>query len=709
MAFPMLTKKGQIGPMRLKNRMIMSSMGVNMCNLDGSLTEEFIAYNETRAKGGVGLVQVGSVTVAHPEAVGAPNQAGFARDDQIPQYRELADRVHKYGAKLSLQLQHPGLVSGVSAASGYAMLTPSVVEQKPGDVGAYHELNAAQRAMMLGEGQENMPVPEVKACTKEDIEWVKQKFLDAARRCVEAGVDGIEIHGSHGYLFDSFLNPRYNKRADEYGGSVENRARFLTETVALIKKHYGNKLAIMVKLTSVEMLTDNGITNEDAIEVAKLLEKAGADAICCSSYAPTELACCPTSSHIAFERNIIVPYARKIKAAVNIPTTCVGRIDIPDAEKFIEQGDFDFLQIGRKLLADPELPNKVTEDRYEDARLCLNCYYCVSSMYEGRSVGCAINRECCNETVKKIAPAKKKKFVLVVGGGPAGMEAARVAAERGHNVVLAEKGNRLGGTVFFGSVCTPTNYNIVTYLSHRLTQLKVDVRLNTTVDKKFIDSLNPDEIFFACGSKRELPPIPGRKQRHVLDGDTTRELVTGGKIANGYDPGFVTNFMCTCGRLLGMLSTPEKVAKNSHIWMPIKKEVTLIGGELVGLEMAEFLQERGRKVTILEEGDYIGDGLALVRRWKVAHDVVKAGADVHILSKATSIGKDTVDYEEQGVGKCKAPAQSVIVCQGATPNTDLIDQMKSSQYAMHCVGDCNEKLSYIDGAVHEAYDIASQI
>ena len=158
-----------------------------------------------------------------------------------------------------------------------------------------------------------------------------------------------------------------------------------------------------------------------------------------------------------------------------------------------------------------------------------------------------------------------------------------------------------------------------------------------------------------------------------------------------------------------MLSTPEKVAKNSHIWMPIKKEVTLIGGELVGLEMAEFLQERGRKVTILEQGDYIGDGLALVRRWKVAHDVVKAGADVHILSKATGIGKDTVDYEEQGVGKCKAPAQSVIVCQGATPNTDLIDQMKSSQYAMHCVGDCNEKLSYIDGAVHEAYDIASQI
>ncbi len=709
MAFPMLTKEGQIGPMHLKNRMIMSSMGVNLCEFDGSLNEELIRYSETRARGGVGLVQVGSVTVAHPEAVGAPRQAACARDDQIPQYRELAERVHKYGAKLSLQLQHPGLVSGVSAASGYPMLAPSITESHQGDIGSYHELNADQRAMMLGEGQEVQAGPEIKECTKEDIEWVKQKFLDAARRCVEAGVDAVEIHAGHGYLFDSFLNPRYNLRTDEYGGSVENRARFLTETVELLKSHYGDKLAIMVKINSIEMLTNNGITNEDAIETAKLLEKAGADAICCSAYAPTELACCPTSSHIAFNRNIIVPYARKIKQAVHIPVTCVGRIDIPDAEKFLSEGAFDFLQIGRKLLADPELPNKIIEDRYEDARLCLNCYYCVSCMYEGRSVNCAINRECCNETKKQITPAKKKKQVLVIGGGPAGMEAARVSAERGHHVILLEKENRLGGTVFFGSVCTPTNYNIVTYLSHRLQQLKVDVRLGTKATKHLIDSINPDEIIFACGSKRELPPIPGRKQRHVLDGDTTRELVTGGKIAGDYDPGFFTNFMCTCGRLLGMLSTPEKVAKNSHIWMPIKKNVTIIGGELVGMEMAEFLLERGRKVTILEEGDFIGDGLALVRRWKVAHDVVTSGADVHVNSKAIRINKDTVEYEEAGVGKRQSPAQSVIVAQGATPNTDLIDQMSSSHYSMHCVGDCNEKLSYIDGAIHEAYDVASQI
>lgn len=709
MAFPMLTKEGRIGPMHLKNRMIMTSMGVNLCELDGSLNEEIMTYTETRAKGGVGLVQVGSVTVAHPEAVGAPRQAAFARDDQIPQYRELADRVHKYGAKLSLQLQHPGLVSGVSAFSGYAMLAPSITESHAGDIGAYHELDAGQRAMLLGEGQEQPFMPEIKGCTKEDIEWVKQKFVDAGRRCVEAGVDCVEIHAGHGYLFDTFLNPRYNLRTDEYGGSLENRARFLTETVALLKENFGDKLAIMVKIDSVELLTDNGITNEDAVKTAQLLEKAGADAICGSAYAPTELACCPTASHIPFDRNAIVPFIRKIKQAVNIPVTGVGRIDIPDAEQFLAEGAFDFLQIGRKLLADPELPNKVAEDRYEDVRLCLNCYYCVSCMYEGRSVNCAINRECCNETEKKITPAEQKKSVLVVGGGPAGMEAARVCAQRGHKVVLAEKAHRLGGTVFFGAVCTPTNYNIVTYLSRRLTQLGVDVRLGTTVDKAFIDALAPDEVIFACGSKRELPPIPGRKQRHVLDGDTTRELVTGGKISSDYDPGFVTNFMCTCGRMLGMLSTPERVAKNSHIWMPIKDEVMIIGGELVGLEMAEFLLERERKVTILEEGDFIGDGLALVRRWKVAHDVVKGGADIHVLSKVTNIGASTVDYEEQGAGKKSAPAKSVIVCQGATPNTDLIDRMKSSPYTMHCVGDCNEKLSYIDGAIHEAYDVASQI
>ena len=183
-------------------------------------------------------------------------------------------------------------------------------------------------------------------------------------------------------------------------------------------------------------------------------------------------------------------------------------------------------------------------------------------MYEGKSVECAVNTECCHETEKRIVPAKGKKKVVVVGGGPAGMEAARVAAERGHEVVLLEKGSRLGGTVFFGSVCTQTNYNIVNYLTRQLELLGVDVRLGVKADKGLIEGLSPDSVILATGSKRELPKIPGGKQRHVMDGDTSRDMITGDKIDTDYDPGFVTKFMCTCGRILGMLSTPAKIANN---------------------------------------------------------------------------------------------------------------------------------------------------
>lgn len=706
MQYKTILSPGKIGPMELRNRIIQSSMGVNLCEYDGTPTEELIAYTERRAVGEVGLVQIGSVTVAHPEAVGAPRQAAFAKDEQIPVYAELAKRVHAHGAKLSLQLQHPGLVSGVSAFGGHAMLAPSIPDEAQSDMGLYHELSAAQRQMLLGEGSDPMPAPEIKVCTKEDIDWVIGKFVDAAKRAVEANVDAVEIHAGHGYLIHSFLNPRYNKRTDEYGGTAENRARLLCEVIAAIKRACGDKLAVMCKIDSVELLTDFGITNEDAVITARAAEAAGADAICCSAYAPGEKVICPTASHICYERNVIVPFAAKIKEAVSIPVTCAGRIDVEDAERFIGNGSFDFVQIGRKLLADPDLPKKLREGKADEIRLCLNCYYCVSCMYEGKSVECAVNTECCHETEKRIVPAKGKKKVVVVGGGPAGMEAARVAAERGHEVVLLEKGSRLGGTVFFGSVCTQTNYNIVNYLTRQLELLGVDVRLGVKADKGLIEGLSPDSVILATGSKRELPKIPGGKQRHVMDGDTSRDMITGDKIDTDYDPGFVTKFMCTCGRILGMLSTPAKIANNSRIWMPFKKKVVIVGGEIVGLEMAEFLMDRGREIVILEEGDFIGDGLALVRRWKVAHDVIERGTEVKTLARVTNIGKDTITYVDADGHSKTISADNVVVAQGATPNDDLGKSLRGCSFDVCFVGDCNGRLSYIDGAIHEAYDAA---
>lgn len=696
-----LLEPGNIGPLKLKNRMIMTAMGLNTSTTEGMITDEEIEYYEERARGGVALIQIGSATIAHPELVVAPRQTAISDDKYIPQLKKLADTVHKYNCKLSVQLHHGGTVCvGVSGFMGYPIYVPSPVPYHADGMGTYNELSPEQRAMLCGE----MPPIDFKVCTKEDIERFETLYADAAERCVKAGVDCLEIHGGHGYLIDSFLNPRYNTRTDEYGGSIENRSRFYVEVLQAIRKRIGDALPVICKLDAMEFDVDPetdgpGITNEQAIVTARLLEKAGASAIAASAYAPSYKVICPTTSHVSFEPNKLVPYAEKIKQAVGIPVTCVGNISIPDADRFIGENKFDFVQIGRKLLADPELPNKAAEGRMDEARLCLNCYVCLSQMYQAASVKCAINARCCDEANTRIVPAEKKKKVLVIGGGPAGMEAARVAALRGHEVTVVEKSDKLGGTLFFASVCTPNNYRLVRYLVKQLDLLGVKVVLNTEADKAFIDRMKPDAIVVASGSKRDLPPIPGAKQRHVMDGDTARDMITGAK--SNRDTGAFNKFMCSCGRALGMLKTPEAVAKNSRIWMPIGKNVVIYGGELVGLEMAEFLHDRGRNVTILEPGSYVGEGMALVRRWKVLDDFRKEGIPVRVGCKAVRIGKNTFEFTDEEGRDATIPADTVMVCLGAVPNDGLAKRLKDSGYEVHVIGDCNKELSYIEGAVHE--------
>lgn len=692
---------GTIGPMAMKNRMIMSAMGLNTSTEEGVITDEEIEYYRRRAQGGVALIQVGSVTIGHPDFLVAPKETAISDEKHIPQLKKLADALHACDCKLSMQLHHGGQVcTAVSGFMGLPIWVPSPMPYHEDGTGSYNELDPDQKAMLCGE----WPEMEFRVCTKEDIQRFVKMFADAAERCVEAGVDCVEIHGGHGYLIHTFLNPRYNQRTDEYGGSPENRARFYVEIVKAIRERVGNKLAIICKIDSVEFLVDPksdgaGITNKDAIITARLLEKAGADAIAASAYAPPYKVTCPTASHIAYVPNTIVPYAAAIKKAVSIPVTAVGNISIEDGNRFIAEGKFDYLQIARKLLADPELPNKVEKNRMDEARLCLNCYVCVSQMYVGKTVKCAINPECCHETEISITPAKAKKRVLVIGGGPAGMETARVAAMRGHDVTIVDKGDKLGGTLFFASVCTPTNYRIVRYLERQLELLGVHVILNTEVDRSFIDRFKPDVVVLATGSKRDLPNIRGRNQKHVLDGDTARDMITGAKSKRNL--GALTKFMCTCGRTIGMLKTPEKVAKNSHIWMPIGKNVVIYGGELVGLEMAEFLHDRKRNITVIEPGTYVGEGLALVRRWKMVDDLRNAGIPVLVNCKAVEIGKDTFTYADESGVRHTIPADTVMVCEGAVPNTDLAKKLRGSGYEVHMVGDCNQELSYIEGAIHE--------
>lgn len=710
--FKNITEPGRIGSITLKNRMIMTAMGLNTSTAEGLLTDEEIEYYRARAEGGVAMITIGCVSISHPDILVAPREVSLDTEEHIQQMRKLAAVLHRNDCKLCIQLHHGGYIcTAESGRHGYPVYIPSETEDHPSEVGTFNELGPDMMLLDSNADSEKLPVINYKVCDKEDLARFVRQFADLAERCVKADVDCVEIHGGHGYLLHTFLNPRYNKRTDEYGGSLENRTRLFVEILQAVRERVGDKLAILCKIDGNEFeVTEedgDGITSNQAVATAKLLERAGADGISVTGYAPSYKVTCPTSSHIAYEPNILVPYAKRIKEAVSIPVTCVGNISIPDADNFISEGDFDFLQIGRKLLADPELPKKVIEDRYDEARLCLNCYVCVSQMYMGKSVMCAINADCCHEYEGTPGRAKRPKRVLVVGGGPAGMEAACVLAERGHEVTIADKSDKLGGTLFFASVCTPSDYHIVSYLSKRLNDLGVNVVLNTMVDKAFIDGFKPDTVVLATGSKRELPDIPGAKQRHVMDGDTSRDMITGAKSKR--DTGVFNKFMCTCGRTLGMLSTPEKVRSNSRIWMPIGKNVVIYGGEIVGLEMAEFLYQRGRKPIVLEPGTYVGEGLAIVRRWKLLSNMRKQGIPVKVKCEAVNIGKNTFTYRDADGLEETIPADTVIIAVGAVPNNDLAKQLAGSDYEVYSIGDCNSKLSFIDGAIHEAHDVAHAI
>jgi NADPH-dependent 2,4-dienoyl-CoA reductase/sulfur reductase-like enzyme len=466
---------------------------------------------------------------------------------------------------------------------------------------------------------------------------------------------------------------------------------------------------VWVKLDSREYGVDIGIKLEHAIRTAQLVEEAGADAITVSAYHDVGKLKLHSESNIPHVPGWNLPAAESIKKSISIPVIASGRVEPDVGEAKIAGGVCDFLGMGRKLLADPHLPRKLAEGKPEAIRPCIYCYTCVSAIYFMDPVRCAVNPESSFESQWRQPVAGAKRHYVVVGGGPGGMEAARRLDELGHRVTLLEGTDRLGGTLQFASVAYEPNERLLNWLRRGIDASKVDVRLNTRATPELVASLRPDAVLVATGAMRSMPPIPGADLPHVLSGDDLRRLVLGQSsptLANKVS--LTTRLATKVGGALGLTSSPEFLRKATHQWMPLGKRIVIIGGELVGLELAEFLMERGRTVTVVDEAKRFGTGLLLVRRMRLLEELKEHGVALCPGAQDIRIDKDAVRFVDKAGELQAVAADHVIVAKGASANTTVADELRATGLNVHAFGDCTG-VSYIEGAIRGAADAVTAL
>lgn len=474
MEFTRLFEPFRLGTMEIRNRIVMPAMATCLASEDGYVTDRTLDYYEERACGGVGLIIVGEAIIDVPRGLEGPRRIAIG-DEHVPGLTKLAEIIKKHGARAAFQLNHGGGFA-VSSTTGLQPLAPSAVICRPG-----------------GE----LP----RELTVDEIQDLVQRFARAAERAKRAGFEGVEIHATGSYLIKQFLSPAQNKRTDAYGGILANRARFLLEIMAAVRERVGPGYPLWVRVSGRGYGMGNGFTApEDVLQLSKMLEKAGACAINVNNHASKY----PFNRMVEPEGNALA-FAEAVKKVVSIPVIAVGRITPEVGEKALAEGKADLVAIARGLLADPELPNKAASGRLDDIVPCITCLFCGTMSRLGEA-GCTVNPALGKERAFKITPAVKVKRVMVVGGGPAGMQAAIMAARRGHRVMLYDKRRSLGGQLRLAARVPNRDRinNLVSYLSHQVVKRGVEVNLGREVTPGLVDSLKPDVVILATGSKLHL-------------------------------------------------------------------------------------------------------------------------------------------------------------------------------------------------------------
>jgi 2,4-dienoyl-CoA reductase-like NADH-dependent reductase (Old Yellow Enzyme family)/NADPH-dependent 2,4-dienoyl-CoA reductase/sulfur reductase-like enzyme len=701
--FQALLSPGRIGTMKLRNRILVTAMGASLAEPDGHCGPRIRAYHKEQAKGGVGLIITGVAGVAWPVGSNQINQIAISDDCFLPGLRALVDAVHAHGSKIAPQLHHGGLVAQGDMLAGRPIWCPSIPDAPKGDFTEaflLEELAAAPFGKIRS--------LEFKVMTADDIRTVRDQFAAAAVRAKSAGFDAIEIHGGHGYLLSSFLSPAANKRTDEYGGALENRARFLLEVIEAVRAAVGPDFPVWCKLDSREVGKEGGITIDDAIRTAQWVEAAGVDAITVTAYHDPGNGKLHSASHTPHEPGLNIPFAARIKAGVSVPVIASGRITPERGNDAIVEGSLDFVSMGRPLLADPHLPRKLAEGRRDDVLPCIYCYTCISAIYHGQPVRCAVNTELGFE-YRRDNSTHARKRVVIVGGGPAGMEAARRLDIAGHDVVLLERSDRLGGTLRFAALAYTPNEWLLDWLRREVGRSRVDVRLGTDCTIELVRSLKPDAVIVATGAIREMPDIPGGDLPHVLSADDMRQLMLGESSASlKRKTGLATRLATKIGAATGMTNNLDFVRAATRRWMPLGKRVVIIGGELVGLELAEFLNERGRTVSVVDSVPRFGKGLTIVRRMRLLDELRTHDVALYPGSAEIRIDPEAVHFvDKDGVAR-DLPADHVIVAKGARGDLATADELEKAGFAVHRIGDATG-VGYIEGAMRGAASAVATI
>lgn len=625
--------------MEVRNRIVMPPMATGFASGDGSVTDRQVAYYEERARAGPGLIIVEISCIDAPVGRGLARQICIDRDAFIPGLARLASAIKRHGARAAIQLHHAGRQTS-SRITGLKPVAPSPIPGREGEM------------------------PE--ELTIEGIKRLVDRFAQAARRAKEAGFDGVEVHGAHGYLVGQFLSPLSNKRQDEYGGSLENRARFLVEVIRAIRSEVGRDYPVWCRLSAVELNVEGGITLEETKTVARLAEEAGADAIHVSAHAAGVARRPP----MAQPPGAFVEYAEAIKKAVTVPVIAVGRITPEIGEEALRQGRADFVAMGRQLLADAHTVEKIASGRLEDIRPCLRCFYCLDSVgrRKGNGVGCTVNPTLGREREWAPLPAGKKKRVVVVGGGPGGMQAAVVAAQRGHEVVLFEQAEELGGQLILAAK-PPFKDTIETYRQYLIGQVRklgVGVRLRQKFTPDLLSELKPDVVILATGVRPFIPDIPGVRGENVL-------------LAS----------QVLCGAVTG-------------------RRVAIIGGELVGCETALYLLDRGKQVTIMRRGARLATRVNRSLREPMLERLRVKGATILTGVEYEEISSDGVMIKDSAGNRRMVGADTVVLATGARPDDELAKLLKGKVPKLVRVGDCVMPRG-IREAVEEGYRAALEV
>ena len=671
-----LFNKINIGQMTLKNRIIMSAMDLGFTS-DGTINDQIINFYIERAKGGVGFIVVGG---CYPEMNGKVWKSiiGLDKDEFIPGLKRLTDAIHRHDVRVAAQLLH----AGRSASSFFTKMQPVA----PSAV-AYRSIKEEPRALTI---------PEIKT--------VIDNYVSATLRAKKGGFDAVELHGGMGYLINQFLSNATNKRNDEYGGSLENRARFAREMVLAIKETVGNDYPVIFRMSGDD-LVENGLKLEESVEIARILEKAGVDAFNVSpgwheSKTPIMLMSIPRMAYAYL--------SAKIKSQLTVPVIASVRInDLKLAEEILDNEQADMVSIGRPLIVDPELPNKYKNGQFDDIRTCIACNQgCFDSLLNFRHVSCIYNAMVGHEGEYKITKADKPKKVVVVGGGPGGMETARVLALRGHNVTLYEKDSQLGGQLRYA--CIPPGrdeiQNIITYLERQISKLKVTIKIGKEADLHTLEEEHPDAIIVATGGRPIMLNLPGIKGDNVYIASSVLE----GKSSLGRDVVIIGGGTVGCEVAL-------YVAKQGAM-KPDIACFLLAHKVLNAKDVVEHTSKGNRNITLLEMKRKVGGGFGFSTRWVILNELKDAGIKEitevkvkEIINNHDENGQNNrgVAYEKDGQEHF-INADTVIIAVGYSSNNELQKQLEGKFAETYFIGDCVRVRTALE-AIHEGFEVALKI